>query len=195
MDLNPNFSNSTKLPAGSTARDQSPSLESRSKLVDIQIERVEGRQRRITAKIHIPYSVEEVWQILTDYEKLADFIPNLTKSRRVTHPHGGVRLEQIGSQSFLKLRFCARVVLDMVENFPNQLDFQMVEGDFKEFFGSWCLKPHLVENQMGTELCYIVNVLPPQTMPVAIIERRLSHNLSMNLAAILRQAELLFGKS
>jgi ribosome-associated toxin RatA of RatAB toxin-antitoxin module len=161
--------------------------------VEVTTDRGEGRHRQITAKIQIPYPVEQVWQILTDYEHLADFIPNLAKSQKIEHPQGGIRLEQIGSQSFLKLKFCARVVLDMVENFPNQIDFQMVEGDFKEFFGAWHLNPHPICGQPGTHLCYTVQILPPRAMPIGLIERRLSHNLVVNLIAIRQRAETLFG--
>lgn len=161
--------------------------------VEVTTDRGEGRHRQITAKIQIPYPVEQVWQILTDYEHLADFIPNLAKSQKIEHPQGGIRLEQIGSQSFLKLKFCARVVLDMVENFPNQLAFQMVEGDFKEFFGTWQLTPHTISGQPGTHLRYTVQILPPRAMPIGMIERRLSHNLVVNLMAIRQRAETLFG--
>lgn len=162
--------------------------------VEVTTDRQEGRHRQITAKIQIPYPVEQVWQILTDYEHLADFIPNLAKSRKIEHPNGGIRLEQIGSQSFLKLKFCARVVLDMVEKFPTQIDFHMVEGDFKEFFGVWQLQPHIRGGQPGTELCYTVKILPPRAMPIGMIERCLSHNLVVNLMAIRQQAETLFGR-
>ena len=110
--------------------------------VEVRTDRTEGRQRQLSAKIHIPYSVDQVWQILTDYDRLADFIPNLAKSRQITHPQNGIRIEQVGTQSLLRLKFCARVVLDMVERFPHQLDFVMIEGDFKEFSGSWMLQAH-----------------------------------------------------
>ncbi|HEY9621877.1 MAG TPA: SRPBCC family protein [Crinalium sp.] len=161
--------------------------------VEVTTDRAEGRHRQITAKIQIPYPVEQVWQILTDYEHLADFIPNLAKSQRIEHPQGGIRLEQIGSQSFLKLKFCARVVLDMVERFPTNIDFQMVEGDFKEFLGTWQLQPQTIGGQPGTDLRYVVQILPPRTMPVGLIERKLSHNLAVNLTAIRQRAEELFG--
>jgi ribosome-associated toxin RatA of RatAB toxin-antitoxin module len=161
--------------------------------VTVETERVEGRRCQITAQIQIPHSVENIWTILTDYEKLADFIPSLAKSQQIEHPQGGIRLEQVGSQSFLRLKFCARVVLDMVEQFPNRIDFQMVEGDFREFFGSWLLQPRLVEEKSGTELQYVVQILPARTMPIALIERRLSHNLVMNLTAIQARANSLFG--
>ena len=83
------------------------------------------------------------------------------------------------------------VVLDMVEHFPHQIDFQMVEGDFKQFFGNWHLQP--LTGQQATALSYTVNVLPPMTMPIALIERRLKHNLAVNLIAIQNRAQELFG--
>lgn len=159
--------------------------------VNVTTERLEGRQRQISATIQIPYSVEHVWQILTDYESLADFIPNLTASRQVEHPQGGIRIEQIGAQCWLNLKFCARVVLDMVEQFPGRIDFQMVEGDFNAFSGSWQLQPITISGQPSTNLSYTLVVLPKRTMPIGIIERHLRHNLVNNLAAIRQRADLL----
>ncbi len=157
--------------------------------VEITTERGAGRQRQLSAKVSIPHSVEQVWQILTDYDQLADFIPNLSVSRQIDHPQGGIRIEQIGTQALLKLKFCARVVLDMVEHFPHQIDFQMVEGDFKSFCGSWTLRPAA---DGSTELCYTVSVLPPRAMPVGLIERKLKSSLLLNLTAIRQRADELF---
>lgn len=162
-----------------------------SNQVEVKTEKAEGRQRLIVARIQIPHSAEQIWQILTDYDHLADFIPNLAQSRQLAHPHGGIRVEQIGSQSFLRLKFCARVVLDMVEHFPSRLDFRMVEGDFKSFTGSWTLHPS--SDRTSTELCYRLMVLPPMTMPVGLIERRLKGGMVLNLSAIRQRADLLFG--
>jgi ribosome-associated toxin RatA of RatAB toxin-antitoxin module len=159
--------------------------------VEVCTDKVEGRQRQISARIQIPHPVEKVWQVLTDYDHLADFIPSLATSQKIEHPQGGIRLEQVGTQSFLKFKFCAKVVLDMVEQFPHQLDFNLVEGDFKKFFGSWILQPSA--DGTGTELCYSVCVLPPLTMPVALVERHLKSGLVMNLSAVRQRAETMFG--
>ncbi len=161
--------------------------------VEVKTDRAEGRQREISAHIRLPYSLEQVWQILTDYEHLADFIPNLAKSCRIDHPQGGIRLEQVGTQSLLRIKFCARVVLDMVEQFPNELKFQMVEGDFKSFFGSWQLHPTDRPNEV--DLRYVLTVLPPRTMPIGMIERRLKHDLALNLTAIRKRADELYGSA
>jgi len=161
--------------------------------VEVQTQAVAERQRQITAKIQIPHSVEQVWKVLTDYESLADFIPNLAQSRLLKHPTGGIRLEQVGSQRFLRLNFSARVVLDLEENFPHEINFNMVEGDLKAFIGSWQLKPDSISGKSGTNLYYTVRVWPKRTMPVAVIERRLGSDLRLNLLAIRQRVDELFG--
>jgi ribosome-associated toxin RatA of RatAB toxin-antitoxin module len=161
--------------------------------VEVQVEEVAQRQRQIAAKIQIPHPVERVWQVLTDYEGLADFIPNLAKSRRLSHPTGGIRLEQVGTQRLLRFNFSARVVLDLEEKFPREINFNMVEGDLKAYSGKWVLEPLPLADLVGTNLCYTVLVWPKLTMPVGLIERRLSRDLQLNLAAIRQQVERLFG--
>lgn len=164
---------------------------SQDQSVEVQTEEIAQRQRKITAKIHIPRSVEQVWQVLTDYEALADFIPNLAKSSRLKHPSGGIRLEQVGTQRLLRFNFSARVVLDLQEKFPHEILFDLVEGDLKAYSGKWVLEP--LASEQGTNLCYTVLVHPKLTMPVALIERRLSNDLRINLLAIRQQVEKLFG--
>jgi ribosome-associated toxin RatA of RatAB toxin-antitoxin module len=152
--------------------------------VAVQIEKIADRQRQITATIQIPQPVEKTWRVLTDYESLAEFIPNLSKSRLLEHPDGGIRLEQIGSQRLLNFNFCARVVLDLEECFPKEINFRMIEGDFKGFSGSWCLKPYSFGDLMGTHLCYTIQIWPKLTMPLKIIEPRLTNDMQLNLLAI-----------
>ncbi|MEH2396872.1 SRPBCC family protein [Nostoc sp.] len=162
--------------------------------VEIQIDKIAERQRKITAKVQIPQPVEQIWKVLTDYEALPDFLPNLAKSRLIEHPNGGIRLEQVGSQRLLNFNFWARVVLDLEECFPKEINFRMVEGDFKGFSGSWCLEPYCLGEYVGTNLCYTIQVWPKLTMPVGIIENRLSKDLRLNLLAIYQRVEELASK-
>lgn len=162
------------------------------KLVEIQAERLEGRQRRITAQVEIPRPVEQVWQVITNYEALADFIPNLARSKRLAHPTGGIRLEQVGTQRLLRFNFSARVVLDLTEKFLQEVSFQMVEGDFKAFSGCWRLEPMSTANSPTTKLYYSVCVTPKLAMPVALVEQRLRHDLPLNLLAMRQRVIHLF---
>ncbi|MEJ6480486.1 SRPBCC family protein [Nostoc punctiforme UO1] len=162
--------------------------------VEVQIQKIAERQRQISAKVQIPQPVEKIWKVLTDYEALPDFLPNLAKSRLIEHPNGGIRLEQVGSQRLLNFNFSARVVLDLEECFPKEINFRMVEGDFKGFSGSWCLEPYSLGEYIGTNLCYTIQVWPKLTMPVGIIENRLSKDLRLNLVAIHQRVEELASK-
>jgi uncharacterized protein YndB with AHSA1/START domain len=173
------------------AEPSTPAPASETAAVTVRTEHLDGRQRRIIAQLEIPHPIEQVWEILTDYDHLADFIPNLAQSRRIEHPDGGIRLEQIGSESVLKIKVYLRVVLDMVERFPHELQFTMIEGDFRTFTGAWELEP--IAAGAGTYLRYVVTVLPPRAIPVGLIERNLRHNLANNLLAIRERANALFG--
>lgn len=153
--------------------------------VVIQTEAIAQRQRHIQASLWIPHPCESIWRVLTDYDALASFLPNLSKCQRLPHPTGGIRLEQIGSQRLLRVNFSARVVLDLDEVFPSEVRFTLVEGDFKQFEGCWRLtRSPLPQHREATTLSYQVLVWPRRTMPVGLIERRLCQDLSANLLAI-----------
>lgn len=184
-----NFQQETDLTGDTKVEPSLVSPEAAVQAVEVQVEKIAERQREITAKIEIPHPVEQVWQVLTDYEGLADFIPNLSKSSRLEHPTGGIRVEQVGTQRLLRFNFSARVVLDLEENYPYEINFQMVEGDFKDFSGRWRLEPYSLDHQTGTYLCYTVRVWPKRSMPVAILENRLVNDVRLNVLAICQRLE------
>lgn len=156
--------------------------------VEIETEAPNPRQRRLQARIAIAAAPEAVWGVLTDYETLPEFIPNLVACNRLEHPEGGVRLEQIGAQSLMRVNFKARVVLDLEEEFPGQIRFQQVEGDFRSFEGYWQLDAN---GDRQTHLTYSLFVWPPRVMPVRFIEGRLRRDLAANLIAIQERVEAL----
>ncbi len=172
------------------------SLETADHNIQVETEKLPGRQRRISASITLPHSLEQIWQILTDYDQLADFIPSLDQSQRIESspetPSNQVRIEQVGAECLLSIKFCARVVLDMVEQFPHRIDFEMVQGDFRSFMGYWELQPIADPADTGLVLKYSLDVLPARWMPVGLIERHLKKNLITNLLAIQQRAAELF---
>jgi len=150
--------------------------------VTLTTQKLEKRHRQIQAQIFLPFSPEQIWDVLIDYESLADFIPNLAKSQRLPYPEG-VRIEQIGVKNALFLKFSARVVLEMVEEFPHTIYFTMVEGDFQAFAGSWTMAASTQESP-GTSLIYTLQVCPTRLIPVKAIEQQLGNDLPRNLLAI-----------
>ncbi|MEM9567620.1 MAG: SRPBCC family protein [Cyanobacteria bacterium P01_E01_bin.34] len=148
--------------------------------VDVTIQKLDGRRRCLEACIDIPDTSQLVWDVLTDYEGLSEFIPNLVESCIVGEQDGCTLLRQVGTQKFSFLKFSAAVTLKM-ETIPTErIDFTMLEGDFIEFFGCWQL------SDVGdtTRLSYAITILPPRKMPIQIVQRRLRSDLASNLVAI-----------
>ena len=63
--------------------------------VFIEIKKLQKNSRRIRSKISINASLDTVWKILTDYEKLADFIPSLAVSKLIDKKDKFARLYQV----------------------------------------------------------------------------------------------------
>ncbi|KAL0736272.1 hypothetical protein Bca4012_012482 [Brassica carinata] len=161
--------------------------------VRCEVDVISWRERRIRGEICVDSDSQSVWDVLTDYERLADFIPNLVSSGRIPCPHPGrIWLEQRGLQRALYWHIEARVVLDLHEcpDSPNgrELHFSMVDGDFKKFEGKWSVKSGI--RSVGAVLSYEVNVIPRFNFPAIFLERIIRSDLPVNLRAVARQAEI-----
>jgi len=149
--------------------------------IQVEVEDLGERRRQVRGCVLIPVERQRVWRVLTDYDHLAEFIPNLVESRLIGSENGRKLVRQVGSQKVLFARFSAAVVLAIEEIFPHQLRFQEVEGDFLLFEGFWELAEWLNHQ---TLLTYHLQVKPPRRMPVGLVERRLCRDLAFNLQAI-----------
>ncbi|KAH1130275.1 hypothetical protein J1N35_001653 [Gossypium stocksii] len=176
--------------------------------VFIEIKKLGGNSRRIRSKIGIEANLDTVWNILTNYEKLADVIPGLAVSEVVEKKHKFARLYQIGQQSLpLGLKFNAKGVIDCYEKdleiLPSgkkrEIQFKMVEGDFTMFEGAWLIeqfnkrkyegKEASLGEEFQTTLWYLVDLKPKIWLPVRLVENRLSIEIKTNLLSIREEAE------
>ncbi|KAJ9558732.1 hypothetical protein OSB04_013346 [Centaurea solstitialis] len=163
--------------------------------VKCEVEVISWRERRVRSEVEVDADVDSVWNALTDYERLADFIPNLIFSTRIPCSQPGrIWLEQRGLQRALYWHIEARVVLDLQE-FPNsanghELHFSMVDGDFKKFEGKWSVKSG--KRSSTAILSYEVNVIPNFNLPAIFMERIIRSDLPVNLQALARRSERRF---
>eukprot|EP00897_Mesotaenium_endlicherianum_P006544 jgi/Mesen1/5918/ME000030S05185 len=169
----------------------------------VTIEKLRGNSRRVTAKIAIHGPLETVWEVLTDYGRLAEYIPSLAVNELQEKRPNGARLLQIGEQEVaLGIKFRARAIVDCEESslresedgIERDIDFTMVEGDFKVFKGTWSMLQNK-QNDVDavaipkTILSYSVLVTPHPWLPVGLIEGRISREIRSNLTCIRREAQ------
>lgn len=96
----------------------------------------EHQSKRIFAEVKVHASVDQVWRVITDYDHLADFVPNLVSSKRVpSSKPGSIHLKQLGCSQSIFWRLEAEAVLECEEiqrvMGAKELRFKAVEGDFK----------------------------------------------------------------
>jgi ribosome-associated toxin RatA of RatAB toxin-antitoxin module len=154
-----------------------------------EMERLPQGTRRLAVQLRLRLAPEWIWSVLTDYDHLDSFIPNLASSRQLWRRGNQVALEQVGTQQFCGLRFSARVQLELNEE-PDQgrLAFRMLEGDFRCFQGLW----QVGVDDTSTWLLYDLTVQGKPGMPIGLIEQRLKEDLASNLRGVQREAQRRF---
>ena len=186
------------------------------KPVEVIIETPSINCRRITSSILIDGSLDDVWIVLSDYNNLADFVPNLTKSYIVPGPPGKTRIFQEGAQKIIGFDFRASLTMDMSEDVGDLSDrieqenrsykekrigFALVQSSmFSSFDGEWVMRTHsrikAFDNatkqyyyRYKTKLTYTVTVRPKGPVPVVALEWRIKEDVPVNLLAVKEEVE------
>ena len=156
--------------------------------IEQTMEKLSGGTRRLAAQLTTSASIESLWNVLTDYDRLNLYIPNLLSSKKIYQKNNNVHLKQVGAQDFLGMKFSAEVTIDLYEDKAlGLLKFNLIKGDFRKFEGSW--KIQNIKNTTKNSLIYDLTVQGCQWMPIGMIEKRLKKDLSENLIAVDRQAK------
>ena len=150
------------------------------------MERLPAGCRRLAVQLRLALDPQWLWAVLTDYDNLSRFIPNLQTSRFLWRRADVVGLEQEGAQTFMGLRFKARVEPELTEHVAQRrLSFVMTKGDFRRFEGAW----QIGQDAAGTTLLYELTVQGCLGMPIGLIEQRLQEDLAANLRAVQAEAQ------
>ena len=156
--------------------------------IEQTMEKLSGGTRRLAAQLTTSASFDSLWNVLTDYDRLNLYIPNLLSSKKIYQKNNNVHLKQVGAQDFLGMKFSAEVTIDLLEEKElGLLTFSLIKGDFRKFEGSW--KIQNIKDTTKNSLIYDLTVQGCQWMPIGMIEKRLKKDLSENLIAVDRQAK------
>ena len=101
--------------------------------------RREGDAVIVEAYASLHADLEIAWDVLTDYDRYAEFIPDLKSSRIVARSSGTVIVEQKGQGGFFLFRFPMEVTLSVTENPRSGITSRAIAGTFREMTGSYTL--------------------------------------------------------
>ena len=141
-----------------------------------------GKTYQIAASGDVNAAPAAVWRILTDYEHMPDYVPNLKSARVVSRNGDKVVVEQLGAARFLFFSRAIRLVVQVHEQAPNKFDISLVEGDMKVYRCTWELVPL---PGGGTRLLYTAAIAPAFYVPGILEASLVRKDIAAMMAALL----------
>jgi ribosome-associated toxin RatA of RatAB toxin-antitoxin module len=113
----------------------------------------------------VPASPAEVWAVLTDYDHMTDFSPNLYYSKKLEGTADTFQVAQRGRVSFGPFAISYACIQEVTLTPYKEIRFRLVSGTFRQLDGVI----QLVEEGPGTRLIYHGVSIPTFPLPRAIV--------------------------
>ena len=151
----------------------------------VTIERLSAHRASVKADMPMPVPPDVLWKVLTNYDRLAEFIPMLRTSHVNRRSDGSVLLTQQGVIHMALYRQVIRVVFHLREEPPHRVAFDAITGDFVLYQGQWRLEPA----GEGSRLYYEAAIEPAIRIPDWVIMQLERGLVKATFRAILRRCQ------
>lgn len=152
--------------------------------LDLKVERidgVDGKAYQIASSGTVAASPGAVWKILTDYNRMADYVPDLKSARVVSRNGDKVIIDQLGAARFLFFSRDIHLVVEAHEQAPNKIDVSLIDGDMKIYRCSW----ELTAAGAGTRVSYNATIEPKFYVPGMVEAGLVRRDIARMMAAVL----------
>ena len=141
---------------------------------------------RVEAVQRVNADAQTVWQTLTDYNRLAAFIPDMVSSRVVSPPGAPKKVEQIADAGLFAFVMPDHVVLLMEENpTTNLIRFRSVAGKVAAMNGEW----RIHGDRAPVILTYRAHIVPLTPVPPLVSSYFVEDEVKTRFEAVGREAE------
>ena len=155
----------------------------------------EGEFVTVSATAQMQVDPRIAWEVLSDYDHLAEFIPDMLSSRVVLRNADGIRVEQKGEIGFLFFRRPLEVTLAVIEEPPLRIVARGVAGNVKDMEARY----ELQSSQAGVKLSYHGRFIPGFFLPpffgMAIVRNSMERQFRAMVGEILRRDALARSKA
>ena len=140
---------------------------------------------RISASMGVDADADTLWNTLTDYDRLTEFIPSMSVSRIVSKPGKPKRVEQRADSGMFSFVMPDHIVLAMEEVPPNQIRFKAVSGSVVAMSGEW----RILGKARPVRLVYRSHVVPMVPPPPLVSDSFIEDEVRRRFEAVGREAE------
>ena len=138
---------------------------------------------QVEAKLMVAVDQGVAWQVLTDYDKLASFVPGMRSSRIVSAAGEPLLLEQKGETGLFFFKVPIEVVSRVEEAPLNTIRFQSVSGNLANQRGEWALERH----DHATRVTYRANITPGFPLPPLIGPAIVGRDVQVMVESVARE--------
>jgi ribosome-associated toxin RatA of RatAB toxin-antitoxin module len=137
-----------------------PGLVGAADAIEARIER-QGEYISVNASVLMQVDARIAWEVLSDYDHLAQFIPDMKSSRVVSRDGNRVLVEQKGEFGFFFYRQPVDVTLEVVEQPQRRIDARRISGNIRDLETRYELKT----SDAGVKLDYVGRFIPEFSVP------------------------------
>jgi len=121
----------------------------------------QGEYITVNASALMQVDARIAWEVLSDYDHLAQFIPDMKSSRVVSRDGDRIWVEQKGEFGFFFYRQPVDVVLEVVEEPRHRIDARRISGNIRDLETHYELKA----SDAGVKLDYVGRFIPEFSVP------------------------------
>ena len=144
---------------------------------------------KVEATQRLNADAQTVWQTLTDYNRLAAFIPDMVSSRVVSPPGAPKRVEQVADAGLFAFVMPDHVVLLMEETPISLIRFRSVAGKVAAMSGEWRIQG----DKAPVTLTYRAHIVPLTPVPPLVSSYFVEDEVKNRFEAVGREAERRMG--
>jgi ribosome-associated toxin RatA of RatAB toxin-antitoxin module len=140
----------------------------------------------VTARAVVRATPQLIWQTLTDYDHLAQFVPGISSSHTVSRQGSESVVEQIGRARLWFFSYPIRVTLHSNERPYQRIEVHLVSGNLRRLDGGYRIEPRA---DGSCELIWNGMIEPEEPLPGFIRIALLRGNISDQFAGMVREIE------
>lgn len=143
-------------------------------------------QVRAQASVAAPQAL--IWRTLTDYDRLAEFVPGISQSRVLERRGSTSTVAQTGTAHLWFFSYRIEVVVESTEQPPDAIGIRLLRGNLKQLDGRYQLDP--LAGKEGEFLLSWSGVIEPSVaVPLLIALPLMRANIAEQFGGMVREIE------
>ncbi|MEN3363575.1 MAG: hypothetical protein V7606_849 [Burkholderiales bacterium] len=130
---------------------------------------------------------QQAWRVLTDYERLQEFVPDLQSSILISRNGAEAIVEQHSEAGFLFLSQTIHMVVRVTEQPHSIIDVALISGDMRNYTARWELVPTTRDGIEGTHIVFSGTMEPDFFVPPLVGSAIIQVNVRRMVNAVLTE--------